>query len=156
MLEVDTELHHRHRVGGEPCPLGCVKPPSEQSPRKYPSSSSPGAVCAQLGPCRAVGCVWGQQQMQRGSCAGLGLQGCTCSSFIYTHNQFTTSGKSFFPWMGRFGLQRDISTGASGECERALCVCVCVRESSSAGVHTALGFPSLGLRGVSVPPPALP
>lgn len=60
--------------------------------------------------------------MQGGSCAELGSQGCTCSSSIYTHKQFTTSGQSFLPWVGRFGLQRDISTRVSGKYGKALYV----------------------------------
>lgn len=88
--------------------------------------------------------VWGEVQMQGGSCAGLGSQGCTCNSFIYTHNHFTTSGQSFIPCLGRFGLQRDISTKASGKSERALYV--------KAALLIAVLFPLFGLREVSVPP----
>lgn len=124
MLEVEAELHHRHRGDGGLCPLGCVKAPSEQSPWECSSSSSPVPSALSSAPCtcRALVRAWGEAQMQGGSCAGLALQGCRCNSFIYTHNRFTTSGQSFIPCMGRFGLQRDISTRASGNYERALYV----------------------------------
>lgn len=112
--EVETELQQRHRGEGGQGPLGCVKAPSEQSLGNVPPPPPPPPVRgAQLCPVLVQGCAAcvGRGTEQGGSCAGLGSHGC---AFIYTHNQFTASGQSFIPCMGRFGLKRDISTRESG------------------------------------------
>lgn len=110
--------------------------------------SSPCSVRPQLGPgarARTQACVGRvahskHEQLQGGTCAGLGLQqDCTCNSFIYTHNQFGISGQNFMSCMGRYGLQRDVNSKASWKYERALYV-----GSSSACLQcTTVVFPSL-------------
>ena len=109
---------------------------------------SPCSVCPQLSPCACAGtqaCVGRvarseHEQMQGGTCAGLGLQQhYICNFFIYTHNQFIISGQNFISCMGRFGLRRDINSKASGKYERALYV-----ESNSVRLqYTTVVFPSL-------------